>query len=95
MALKAGSVANFAGSLVDAMDKAMKKEWQAVKGVPLPEQGQDDRRLLFAAISQGLFNFLKEHEDELMDNITIQQSNIGSPINYNVTQLELNLESNS
>lgn len=94
MALKAGTVANFAGSLADAMDKAMQKEWQSVKGVALPGQGQDDRRLLFAAISQGLFNFLKQHEDELMDNITIEDVGIGSPKKYDVTQLELNLESN-
>jgi hypothetical protein len=91
MALKAGSVANFAGSLAEAMDNAMKTEWQAVKGVPLPGQGQDDRRLLFAAIAQGIFVFLKAHEDELMNNITIEDVGIGSPKNYDVTQLELNL----
>jgi hypothetical protein len=62
-----------------------------VKGVPLPGQGQDDRRLLFAAIAQGIFVFLKAHEDELMNNITIEDVGIGSPKNYDVTQLELNL----
>ncbi|MGH8105650.1 MAG: hypothetical protein ACREO1_10595 [Arenimonas sp.] len=91
MALKAGTVANFAGSLAEAMDNAMKQEWQAVKGVPLPSQGQEDRRLLFAAISQGIFVFLKAHEDELMNNITLEDVGIGSPKNYDVTQLELNL----
>ncbi len=91
MALKAGTVANFAGSLAEAMDNAMKQEWQAVKGVPLPSQGQEDRRLLFAAISQGLFVFLKAHEDEVMNNISLEDVGIGSPKNYDVTQLELNL----
>lgn len=91
MALKAGTVANFAGSLAEAMDNAMKQEWQAVKGVPLPSQGQEDRRLLFAAISQGIFVFLKAHEDELMNNISLEDVGIGSPKNYDVTQLELNL----
>jgi hypothetical protein len=91
MALKAGSVANFSASLAEAMDNAMKSEWQAVKGVGLPSQGQDDRRLLFAAIAQGLFVFLKAHEDELMNNISLEDVGIGSPKNYEVTQLELNL----
>lgn len=91
MALKAGTVANFAGSLAEAMDNAMKQEWQAVKGVPLPSQGQEDRRLLFAAISQGIFVFLKAHEDELMNNISLEDVGVGSPKNYDVTQLELNL----
>jgi hypothetical protein len=91
MALKAGSVADFGGSLAEAMDNAMKTEWQAVKGVALPSQGQDDRRLLFAAIAQGIFVFLKAHEDELMNNISLEDVGIGSPKNYDVTQLELNL----
>jgi hypothetical protein len=91
MALKPGSVANFAGTLTEAMDKAMKTEWQAVKGTALPSQGQEDRRLLFAAISQGLFAFLHEHQNELINNITIEDVGIGSPRQYDVTQLELNL----
>lgn len=91
MALKAGSVASIAGSLVEAMDNAMKTEWQAVKGVPLPSQGEQDRRLLFAAIAQGLFVFLKENEDALLNNISLEDVGIGSPKNYDVTQLELNL----
>ena len=96
MALKAGTVASFAGSLAEAMDNAMKQEWQAVKGVPLPSQGQEDRRLLFAAISQGIFVFLKAHEDELMNDITLDNGGGGgSSQTYEVTQLDLNLESNS
>ncbi len=92
MALKAGTVASFAGSLAEAMDNAMKTEWQAVKGVGLPSQGEEDRRLLFAAISQGIFVYLKANEDELMDNITLDSGGgIGSSQNYEVTQLELNL----
>jgi len=91
MALKAGTVASFSNSLAEAMDNAMKQEWQAVKGVPLPSAGQDDRRLLFAAIAQGLFVYLKAHEDELMNNITLEDTGLSSSKNYGVTQLELNL----
>jgi hypothetical protein len=93
MALKAGTVASFPGSLAEAMDNAMKTEWQAVKGVALPSQGEEDRRLLFAAIAQGIFVFLKAHEDDLMNTITLDDSSggVGSSQNYDVTQLELNL----
>ena len=99
MALKAGSVARKAGivasvssSLAEAMDNAMKQEWQAVKNVPLPSQGEEDRRLLFAAIAQGIFDYLKANEDQLMNNITLDNGGGGgSSQNYEVTQLELNL----
>ena len=91
MALKAGTVASFGNSLAEAMDNAMKQEWQAVKGVPLPSQGEEDRRLLFAAIAQGIFVFLKAHEDDLINKITLDDTGVGSPIDYDVTQLELNL----
>jgi hypothetical protein len=93
MVLKAGTVADFEGSLAEAMDKAMEKEWANAKGVQLPRQGEDDRRLLFAAIAQGIFVFLKAHEGKLVNNITLDNSGGGggSIENYGVTQLELNL----
>jgi len=92
MALKAGTVASFSGSLAEAMDIAMKQEWQAVKGMALPSQGEEDRRLLFAAIAQGIFDYLKANEDQLMNNITLDNGGGGgSSQNYDVTQLELNL----
>ena len=69
----------------------MKREWEAVKGVDLPNEGQQDRRLLFAAIAQGLFVFLKANEDALMTNIRLQEVGISSTKTYDVTQLELNL----
>ena len=95
MPLKAGSVASIDGSLADslaeAMENAMKMEWQAVKHVPLPGQGEQDRRLLFAAIAQGLFAFLKANEDALMTNISLEDVSLSSTKTYQVTQLELNL----
>ncbi|BCT67369.1 hypothetical protein [Nitrosospira sp. NRS527] len=92
MALKAGSVADFSSSLAAAMEQAMKTEWQAVKGVALPNQGEEDRRLLFVAIARGLFDFLKEHEDEFITNITLREPGAsGTDENFLVTQLELNL----
>lgn len=92
MALKAGSVADFGNSLAAAMEDAMQTEWQAVKGVPLPGQGEEDRRLLFVAIARGLFVYLKAHENEFMVDITLREPDVGgTDENLLVTQLELNL----
>jgi hypothetical protein len=92
MALKAGRVADFGGSLAEAMEQAMREEWLAVKGVALPDQGRDDRRLLFVAVARGLFVYLKANEDELMNEIRLRDtSSGGSDRNYEVMQLELNL----
>jgi hypothetical protein len=60
--LKAGTVANpteFAASMAQYMEEAMKREWQAVKGRPLPAFiGEQDRKILFAAVAQGVIHFL-------------------------------------
>jgi hypothetical protein len=90
MALKPGSVADFGGSLAAAMETAMANEWQAVKGVPLPDMGVQDRRLLFVAIARGLFTFLKDHENELISEVRLEQGGTFAE-EYDVTQLELNL----
>lgn len=67
-ALKAGRVDNFAGSLASYIDTAMQNEWLAVKGEPLPggDQGSDDRKILFAAIAQGVLKFLVDHGNDLI-----------------------------
>ncbi len=66
--LKAGTVDNFASSLASYIDKAMQNEWHLHKGEYLPDQGQgaDDRRILFAAIAQGVMKFLVDHVDDLV-----------------------------
>jgi hypothetical protein len=92
MALKPGSVADFAGSLAEAIENAMKAEWQAVKGTALPDQGIEDRRLLFVAIARGLFVFLKSNENVLMNGVQLHERfGVGNTLDYDVTQLELNL----
>jgi hypothetical protein len=92
MALKAGSVADFSASLAQAMEAAMVDEWLAVKSVPLPGQGQEDRRLLFVAVARGLFDYLKANEDALMTRVTLREdTGMGTDETFLVTQLELNL----
>lgn len=63
MQIKAGTVSDFTGSMAQAMEEAMKKEYQAIKGEPLPDMGVEDRRMLFAAIAQGVVRHLKDNVD--------------------------------
>ncbi|MBN1439683.1 MAG: hypothetical protein JW929_09760 [Anaerolineales bacterium] len=85
-ALKGGTTNDFSGSLAEAMEQAMDKEWQAVKGTALPSAGADDRKLLWAAIANGILNYLKAHEDEIVKTVTLDSSAADT-----VTALELNI----
>lgn len=66
--LKSGTVDDFASSLTAYLDQAMQNEWLAVKGEALPTSGPgvEDRRILFAAIAQGVLKFLADHGDDLV-----------------------------
>ena len=67
MTMKPGSsktATQFSQSMGEAIENALKMEWLAVKGEALPDTGQDDRRLLFAAIAQGVLDYLKDRQDD-------------------------------
>jgi hypothetical protein len=74
--LKAGTVDDFASSLAAYLDKAMQNEWQARKGEYLLDTapGAEDRKILFAAIAQGVLKFLADH---LGDLVTTDESGDG------------------
>jgi hypothetical protein len=61
MALKSGSVSNFNDSMAAAMDQAFQDEWSAVKGEPLPAGGEQERKILFAAVAQGMLSYLSDN----------------------------------
>lgn len=84
--LKAGHIADFTGSMAEAMEKAMQAEWKLVKGEDLPTMGQEDRRILFVAVARGILQYLRAHQNEIMTNITADT--IGT---RNVTALTLNI----
>jgi hypothetical protein len=65
MALKPGSVTNFTNSMAEAMEQAFKSEWLLVKDMPLPETGEADRKILFAAIAQGVLHYLEDHKTDI------------------------------
>lgn len=58
MALKPGSVSDFSNSMAAAMEQAFQTEWNASKDIPLGED-DGDRKILFAAIAQGVVNHLQ------------------------------------
>lgn len=77
-ALRAGSFASDGdGSLAALIEDAMREEWQAAHGEPLPTSGPGvkDRRILFAAVAKGVLRYLYEHRDDL---ITTLEFNEGS-----------------
>lgn len=82
--LKAGTVNDFASSLASYIDTAMQNEWRIVKGEPLPtgDQGADDRKILFAAIAQGVLKFLVDHGGDL---ITTDESGDGGVTTHHHT----------
>lgn len=64
--LKAGTLVDFAGSMAAYIEQAMRNEWQAVKGTPLPSSlGEEDRRILFAAVAQGVLKYLYDHRADI------------------------------
>jgi hypothetical protein len=79
MALKAGragSVSNFSDSMAEAMDLAFQSEWDAVKDIPLGEAGEEDRKILFSAIAQGVIKHLQQHiNDALQIEVRVTQTN--------------------
>ncbi|MGB5453265.1 MAG: hypothetical protein WBN00_14325 [Sedimenticolaceae bacterium] len=61
MPLKAGTVDDFNSSMAEAMEQALAQEYQKLKNEGLPDMGEDDRRMLFAAIAQGVVRHLKDN----------------------------------
>ncbi len=70
MTLHAGTVANFSGSLAEQIENAFASELNAVKGVPLPDTGVQERRILMCAIAQGVLEYLAANPDGLQVNLT-------------------------
>jgi hypothetical protein len=63
MALKPGTVEDFNDSMAEAMENALAQEYQKLKGEGLPDVGEEDRRMLFTAIAQGVVRHLKNNLD--------------------------------
>ena len=75
MALKAGTVLDFNASMAAAMEQAFKDEWFDVKQEALPGVGEEERKILFAAIAQGLLSYLEANiNGSLLVDVTVTQT---------------------
>lgn len=78
---KAGTVSDYAGSMAEAMEKALAVEYQRVHGRPLPAHGGEERRLMFAAIAQGILRHLKDNaSDALSVAVDVTQDGGSHPV---------------
>ena len=55
MPIKAGTVDSFSDSMAEAMEHALKTEWNKIKDEDLSDAGAEDRRMLFVAIALWIF----------------------------------------
>jgi hypothetical protein len=70
--LKAGSKTDYAHSMAQAMEVAFMNEWSNyMQGADAPAMN-DQMRLMFVAIAQGVVNHLKENHDAFI--VTTRQS---------------------
>jgi len=81
-------------ALLDTLAKAIEEEmadvFQKVKGMPLPEPGKADRRLLFVAIARGVLKYLETHQNDLLASVTIAHTT-GPSVTHTVSNLNLNI----
>jgi hypothetical protein len=79
-------------ALTEAMMQALRVEWQAARGGPLPDAGAEDRRLLFAAVARGLLTQLAAEQDSLVRDVELRTEGSTSPVRYEVDALDLRIE---
>jgi len=87
MALKPGTIADFTGSMAEAMDEAFQSEWSIVKDTPLSAAGEEDRKILFVAIAQGVLNYLEENSMSIKTNTTT-----GGSVNAHEHQVQFDVD---
>lgn len=75
--------------LVEKMHDALKREYKARKGKDLPLGFEQDQKLLFAAISRGILEYLKSKQNEFISTITFTDGGISET--HTVTNLNLNI----
>jgi hypothetical protein len=63
MALKAGTKADYGGSMAEAIENSFKEAWPTLMGdLPMPE-GNDQSKLIFIAVAQGVVKHLVAHPE--------------------------------
>jgi len=71
MALKAGTNADFANSMAQAIETALKQEWPHVMGTGQSVESNPQLRLLCVAVAQGVVKYLADNAtSSLVVNVT-------------------------
>ncbi len=70
------------------MEEELRNIYPHFKGIPLPETGQEDRRMMFLAIARGLLRHLQQEEDYALTDITLGN---GFTATYIVSGITLNI----
>jgi hypothetical protein len=79
MALKAGTVQDYGGSMAEAIENALAIEWPAALGVPFPGAGNVYLRVICAAVAQGVIRHLKDQLGASLQ-MSVETLQIDSPI---------------
>jgi len=77
--------AALAQSMAKAIEDAMDEVSWLVKRQHLPAAGQDDRRLLFVAISRGVLKYLRDHQATITATSPAGQTYHTHGVDLNVT----------
>ena len=87
MSIKAGTNAEFPGSLAEAIEHALKKEWPYVMGEGQTVESNPQMRLLCIAVAQGVIRYLKDHANNsmLVDLVTTPANSIDGHIDIITT----------
>jgi hypothetical protein len=70
-------------SMAKAIEDAMADVFEKVNGTPLPASGQEDRRVLFVALSRGILKYLQDHQKTIV--ATQDQGNHAHGVDLRVT----------
>jgi hypothetical protein len=75
MGLTAGTIGSFTGSMAEAIENAFNKAWPDAMGGQPPPQTNNQARLLYVAIAQGVCQYLAEHPEAFVLSTTFDGTN--------------------
>jgi hypothetical protein len=64
--LKAGKYEDIANSMAELIEAAMQDEWSRYHAESLPEQGREDRLIMFKAVARGVLGYLEAHQADIL-----------------------------
>lgn len=79
MALKAGTLADFSGSMAEAIENALEREWPNVMGAGSSFATNPQLKLLCIAVAQGVVRYLADHDDDAFS-VGVDIAGVGTAI---------------